>query len=268
MNTPADRVVRAARSIEQTGKAQAYELRAAEIVAWTEVLATVGPNDWSRRTSCALWDIKDIVGHLCGHAEEDLRPWLFPLRDRRAARRHPQMSYIDGHMQVQVEEHREMTPAQVHERFLWLWPRANRRLCRIPGVIRRVRVPTGMPAPSKISIGYLHDVIHARDLWMHRGDVCQAIDTPFTPGTHAGAVIEQVLRDLDDQWSGPTVLLELTGVTSGAWQLGDGQPVATIRADAVTYMRCLSGRNDGPTLEVVTGDASARDVVSAARVLF
>src|SRR5882757_3216195 len=89
MTRPADRAVRAARSIEKTGQAQAHELRAAEIVAWTEVLGSLGPDDWSRPSVCALWDVKDIVGHLCGHAEEDLRPWLFPLRDRRAARPSP-----------------------------------------------------------------------------------------------------------------------------------------------------------------------------------
>jgi len=268
MTRPADRAVRAARSIEKTGQAQAHELRAAEIVAWTEVLGSLGPDDWSRPSVCALWDVKDIVGHLCGHAEEDLRPWLFPLRDRRAARHHPEMSYIDGHMQVQVEEHRGMTPAQLHERFLRLWPRANRRLRHIPGFIRRLRVPTGLPRPSKISVAYLHDVIHPRDLWMHRDDVCQATGTPFAPGGHDPAVVEQVLRDLDDQWSGPTVVLELTGAARGAWQLGAGQPVATLRTDAMAYMRTVAGRHENPALEVLTGDPSARAAVTAARVLF
>jgi uncharacterized protein (TIGR03083 family) len=257
-----------ARSIEKTGKAQAYDLRATEIAAWSELLDGLGREDWSRPTPCTLWDVKDMVGHLCGHAEEDLRPWLFPLRDRRAARRHPQMTYIDGHMQVQVEEHREMTPAQVHERFVRVWPRANRRLRRVPGFIRRLRVPTGLPQPSKVSIAYLHDVIHPRDLWMHRDDVCRAIGAAFAPGMHTGAVVEQVLRDLDEQWSGPSVVLELTGATSGAWQLGLGLPVATVRADAVAYMRCLAGRGDDVALEVVAGDPSARAAGTAARVLF
>ncbi|HEX3827551.1 MAG TPA: maleylpyruvate isomerase family mycothiol-dependent enzyme, partial [Sporichthyaceae bacterium] len=268
VTTPADRAVRTARSIESTTKAQAFELRAAEIVAWTELLATLGPDDWSRPTPCSLWDVKDIVGHLCGHAEEDLRPWLFPLRDRRAARRHPQMSYIDAHMQVQVEEHRGMTPAQVHERFVRVWPRANRRLRRVPGIVRRLRVPTGLTQPSKVSIAYLHDVIHARDLWMHRDDLCRAIGTEFAPGPHTPDVVEQVLRDLDEHWPGPTVILELTGAADGAWQLGVGAPVATVRADAVSYMRALAGRDSDPAAQVVTGDPSAAPLVTAARVLF
>jgi uncharacterized protein (TIGR03083 family) len=268
MTTPADRVVPAARMIAETGKTRAYELRAAEITLWTDLLAALGTHDWSRPTVCTLWDVKDVVGHLCGHAEEDLYPWLFPLRDRRAARRHSEMSYIDGHMQVQVEDHRGLSPAQLHDRFLRLWPRANRRLRRIPELIRRRQVPTGLPQPPKISLSYLHDVIHARDLWMHRHDLCQATGKPFVIGAHSRAVVEQVIRDLDHQWSGPAVILELTGAAGGGWQLGAGKPVATVRADAVEYMRTLAGRHDAPALEVVTGHAAVRTAVTAARVLF
>jgi hypothetical protein len=103
---------------------------------------------------------------------------------------------------------------------------------------------------------------------MHRDDVCQATGKPFTTGGHDSVVVEQVLRDLDDQWSGPAVVLELTGVVSGVWQLGAGEPVAAVRADAMEYMRTLAGRQDAPALELVTGDRSACSAVTAARVLF
>jgi uncharacterized protein (TIGR03083 family) len=268
MTTPADPTVRAARSIEQTGKAQAYVLRAAEIATWTDLLASLGEDDWSRRTVCTLWDVKDIVGHLCGHAEEDLRPWLFPLRDRRAAKRHPELSYIDRHMQVQVEEHRELSASQLRDHFVKVWPRANRRLRRIPGFVRRLQVSTGLTQPPKISLAYLHDVIHLRDLWMHRDDVCRATGKTVVLGTQDQTAVEQVIRDLDEQWSGPAVVLELTGAAKGAWRLGGGEPVATVRADAVEYMRTLAGRHDDPAVEVVTGDPPARAAITAARVLF
>ena len=39
MTTPADRAVPVARSISKTGQAQAYQLRAAELAAWTDLLA-------------------------------------------------------------------------------------------------------------------------------------------------------------------------------------------------------------------------------------
>jgi uncharacterized protein (TIGR03083 family) len=178
------------------------------------------------------------------------------------------MSKIDRHMQVQVEEHRELSPAQLHDRFLRLWPRANRRLRGTPDLIRRLQVPTGLPEPPKISLAYLHDVIHLRDLWMHRDDVCQATGKPFVIGTHDRAAVEQVLRDLDGPWSGPAVVLELTGAAGGTWQIGTGEPVATVRADVVEYMRTLAGRRDDAALELVTGDPSACAAITAARVLF
>jgi uncharacterized protein (TIGR03083 family) len=260
MTTPADRAVRAARSIEKTGKAQADQLRAAEIAAWIDLLASLGHDDWSRPTVCTLWDVRDVVGHVCGHAEEVLRPWLFALRERRAGRRHPTMSKIDGHMQVQVDEHRELPPAQVRERFARLWPRANRRLRRTPNLIRRLQLPTDVPDSPKIGVAYLHDVIYLRDLWMHRDDICEASGKPFAIGSHDGAVVEQVLRDLDQQWSGPAVFLELTGSVKGVWQLGAGEPAATVRIDAVNYMRTLAGRHDAPAADVVCSTDRRRRV--------
>jgi hypothetical protein len=63
------------------------------------------------------------------------------------------------------------------------------------------------------------------------------------------------------------VLLELTGPAGGRWALGDGSPVATVRADAVAYLRALSGRNDHPALEA-DGDHAAATAGAAARVVF
>jgi hypothetical protein len=70
-----------------------------------------------------------------------------------------------------------------------------------------------------------------------------------------------------DDSSGP-VVLELTGGAGGTWLVGDGRPIATVRADAVAYMRTLAGRDDDPVLEVVSGDSSARAATAAARYPF
>ena len=42
---------------------------------------------------------------------------------------------------------------------------------------------------------------------------------------------------------------------------------ATVKADAVDYLRALSGRNDHPDLQV-TGDPTAEAAAAAARVIF
>src|SRR6266508_3999038 len=53
----------------------------------------------------------------------------------------------------------------------------------------------------------------------------------------------------------------------GRRTLGQGAPVATVRADTVDYLRALSGRNDHPNLQV-DGDHTTAAAVAAARVVF
>lgn len=111
------------------------------------------------------------------------------------------------------------------------------------------------------------DALGLRDLWMHRVDLARATGRPLVLGAHDREIVAQVIADLGHAWDGPPVLLELTGPAGGGWTLGDGTPVATVRADAVGYLRALSGRDDHPALEV-NGDEAAAAVLAAACVVF
>jgi hypothetical protein len=111
------------------------------------------------------------------------------------------------------------------------------------------------------------DVLAPRDAWMHRVDLARATDHQLAVGDADRAIVAQVVRDLGLAWTSPPVLLELTGPAGGAWALGVGPPVTTIRADAIEYMRTLAGRNNQPVLEV-RGNQSTAALAAAARVLF
>jgi hypothetical protein len=50
--------------------------------------------------------------------------------------------------------------------------------------------------------------------------------------------------------------------------IGSGEPVASVRADAVTCMRSLAGRDSDAAVEFVDGDAPALAVIRRARVVF
>jgi hypothetical protein len=63
------------------------------------------------------------------------------------------------------------------------------------------------------------------------------------------------------------VLLELGGPAGRRWRLGKDVPAATVRTDAVGYLRAVSGRDDHPALEV-DGDPAAAAAAAAARVVF
>ena len=255
---------------EQIGRADRARCRLhrdAELQAWHDLLASIEGDDWHRRTVCDEWDVADIAGHLIGHAEDVIKPWSFPRRWLKNKRVYPGVPRFDAHMMVQADEHRGTPPAEVRALFDRLWAKATRAISRNPELIRRFTMQVEDAPP--FSLGYIRDILLARDLWMHRDDVCQALGRPFDAGPYADELIGQVVYDLEASgpfWADrPAVLLELTGQGGGTYQVGRGEPVGRASVDAVSYMRTLSGRDDSP---VVTGDPAAAEAVASCRMPF
>jgi hypothetical protein len=134
--------------------------------------------------------------------------------------------------------------------------------------VRRSTVDSGIPGQPRWPVAYLLDVIFNRDLWMHRIDLARATGRPSVLGGHDQHIVAQVIHDLARGWSTASVALELTGRAGGSWLLGVGDPVAVVRADAVAYLRALSGRDDDVVLELLAGDATAVIPIRRARVAF
>ena len=257
------------RALAPTARADALWLLRAETSAWNALLATFTPGDWNAPTVCDRWSVRDVVGHLDGHAEEILRPWLFPFRDRAGARRHPGLGRLDAHMEVQVDGHRRRSVDDLPQRFARDWDRAIRRLAHCPELVRARRIATGIDALPFLTLGTLADVIYLRDLWMHRDDVCRATGRLAVRQPQDTEVVAQVLRELDrDFWSGPGIVLELTGDVVATWAFGAPPFATTVRADARHFMRVLAGRASTPELALASGDATVRDALAATRVPF
>lgn len=238
---------------------------------WHELMTSLDGSDWKRRTVCSAWDVADIVGHLCGQAEDVNKPWSFPLRERRAKRAYPGVVLLDAHMMIQADDHRGTPPDELRARFDRLWAKATRTIARNPGFIRNFTVKLeGIPGFETLSLGYIQDILLARDLWMHRDDVCQALGREFDAGPYAEEVVAQVMLDLVDGpfWKGTPVVLTLTGQGGGTYRLGQGDPIATVRTDAVGYMRTLSGRDDNPVVVLVEGDPAGAEAVATCRMPF
>ncbi|GAA0620973.1 maleylpyruvate isomerase family mycothiol-dependent enzyme [Kribbella sandramycini] len=258
----------AAADISRADRPRCAEHRAAELQAWRELLASIEGDDWHRRTVCDAWDVADIAGHLIGQAEDVNLPWSFPRRLRKAKRVYPGTPKFDAHMMVQADEHRGTPPAELRLAFDRSWAKATRKIRTNPALLRRISMSVDEIPGFSLDLGYIQDILLARDLWMHRDDVCQALDRPFDAGPYAGELIAQVMRDvLDGPFWGdrPAVELELTGQGGGTYRLGRGEPVGHAQVDAVAYMRTLSGRDDDP---VVTGDPAAAEAVAGCRMPF
>lgn len=255
-----------AAAIPQTTPDAAREVRAAQMQALLDLVATFQEDDWDRPTDCDRWTVREMIAHVVGAADEALhfrvflRHWVLLPR-----RRYPELSVLDGANECQVDDRRDRSGTQIAVELADLGPRAMRALATLKR--RRLRVPKSDPLLPGASMVYMFDVIAPRDVWMHRVDAARAIGRPLVLGEHDRQVVAQVVRDLGRAWQGPAVLLELSGPAGGVWTLGDGEPVATVVADAVEYLRTLSGRNDAPELSAA-GDSSAIAAVRTARVVF
>ena len=253
--------------IGRAGRESCRIHRDAEIQAWHDLLASIEAAEWHRRTVCDEWDVADITGHLIGQAEDVITPWSFPRRFRKAKRVYPGKPRYDAHMMVQADEHRGTPPAELRVLFDRVWAKATRKISRNPELLRRITMQ--VEDTPRMSLGYVHDILLARDLWMHRDDVCQALGRPFDAGPYAEEMIAQVIYDLEAAgplWGErPAIVLELTGHGGGTYRLGRGEPVGRAAVDAVSYMRTLSGRDDEPA---ISGDPTAIEAVTTCRMDF
>ena len=258
----------AAHRLPQTDRDQAAAIGEAEGAATVTLLRQLRDGDWQRPTDCTEWDVRSMVSHLVGQCEDGNSLRTMMRRELVGKRRYPDKAGVDAHMAVQVDDHRSETGPDLVEHFARLWPRAVAARRRRPGLMRRTTVNSGIPSMPRFTIGYLLDIIYNRDLWMHRIDLVHATGHPRVAGEHESRIVEQVIRDLALGWTGRPVALELTGHAGGSWQIGSGQPIAHVRADAVAYMRSVAGRDDNPAMELVSGDQCGLAPLQKARVVF
>jgi uncharacterized protein (TIGR03083 family) len=257
--------------ILQTPPGRAADVATAELEAELALLETLDDRDWSRRTDCVGWDVHDLTAHLVGEYEEIIRPRVLLRRLRKGHRRYPRLSRLDAHNQQQINELGDQSGAELIAALARLGPRAIRARRRLRGPLRRLPVARLFPEDAQrlpdAGLGYMLDVIMLRDAWMHRVDLARATTRPLVLGEHDREVVSQVVRDVGRSWKGPSVLLELTGPAGGRWLLGNDDPAATVRTDAVGYLRAVSGRDDQPALEA-DGDPVAVAAAATARVVF
>lgn len=209
------------------------------------LLGDLGDDAWRAPTDCVGWDVRAIVAHLAGGAR-----WPIALRElvrqaRQGRRLRPDGDLVDGMNEVQVRERADHTPGQLLEELAAVAPRAVRARARLPRPIRAMPMRFGPPLGTQ-PFGYLTDRILTRDAWLHRVDICRAVDRPLLlTADHDGRIVADVV----DEWAqlhGQPFELILTGPAGGTWQ--HGAAGETIELEAITFCRILSGRAAGEGL--------------------
>ena len=123
---------------------------------------------------------------------------------------------------------------------------------RLPSPLRRFKLlldqggstPPGMPA--KLSLGHAMDVVHTRDVWLHRIDIARA--TGHSVDLDSGGD-RRVVEDVVAEWAGrhgQPFHLTLTGPDGGEFRHGEGEP--HLELDPAEFCQILSGRAPGDGL--------------------
>lgn len=230
----------------------ALRLAADEYDRFLDQLRALRPEDWSARTECPAWDVRDMASHVLGMAamSASLREQAHQLRASSKAAKATGESELDALTALQVRERAHLSPAELVETFAATAPRAAKGRRRTPAFVRRMRMPgeqpTGPNAPGEAwSFGFLVDVVLTRDTWMHRVDIARATGRePVLTSEHDGVLVDDVVREWAQRHGEPCTLV-LTGPAGGTWTFGGGTELS---ADAVEFCRSVSGRDPLPGL--------------------
>ena len=242
-------------SVPPIGHREAATLATDELDAMVELLRRLTPEEWTKPTSCELWDVRAMVSHVVAMAEAQasVREFAHVSRIARSAVRRDGGAVIDAMTATQVRERAALTPDELVDRLVEVAPRAVRARRRTPAPLRwGVRLKQDPPFEERWTLGYLFDVICNRDPWMHRLDISRATGRPMRlrPG-HDGRLVADVVAEWARRHGRPFTLV-LTGPAGGRWRADTpGTPGAggeEIELDALDFCWALSGRAPGTGL--------------------
>jgi len=231
------------------GHREAMVLAATEFDRMTAQLRALAPDDWTRPTVCALWDVRAMAAHVLGMAEAQASFRQF-VHDFRAAGKRSGGKMIDEMSATQVRERSAMTPGSIISGLAAAAPKAVRARRRTPAAVRwAVRLTNDPPFDAeRWRYGYLVDIIFTRDTWMHRLDISRAAGHPMelTAG-HDGRLVADVVAEWAGRHGKPFALT-LTGQAGGQWRSAEAGE--HLELDALDFCWIVADREPGTGLMV------------------
>jgi uncharacterized protein (TIGR03083 family) len=236
-------VMNDARDIPDVTPAEAESLTQTELSRLLALLESLDLEDWAKPTACTEWNVRDMPAHQAGaYASgtgygELIHQYMAALKPGQLAE--------DAINTRQLTDRAAKSPAELIAEIKQDGAKAVHNWAY--GF--RLLKPWGTPHPAVGWLGmrYLMLVVHSRDTWIHRLDICRATGRTFEQTRlHDGRINELVVRDLarslQRKLDRKTIALELEGIAGGRWRIGDGHPAATIRMDTLDFNIYASGR--------------------------
>ena len=252
---------------------EAYALLQVQLERLLALLETLNAADWNQPTACTLWNVRDMLAHqVGGYASGTGYAEMIRQYTRIPA---PGQLPEDAINAYQLRQRAGRSPAQLIADLRAAGPLASRNWAYGFHLAKLLAIPH--PIAGILTVRHLMLVIHSRDTWMHRLDICRATGRAFEQtAQQEGRIVALVMLDLAKRLrprlGGQAVRFELAGVAGGAWQVGAGQPAAAIHMDALDFSIYVSGRyrfDEARARAEFSGDAGlAEKALRQSAVLF
>lgn len=243
---------------------EAHALLETALERFVALVETLGPEDWNRPTACTAWNVRDMVAHQAGGyaSGTGYREMVRQYATLPKAGQLPEDAIND----LQLRERAGRSPAELMAELRRVGPIAIHKWARHFRLIKPIAIPH--PVGGLLSVQHLMWVIHSRDTWMHRLDICRATQREFQQTReHDGRIVALVMRDvglrLRKLLGARAVVFDLSGVAGGVWKVGAGEAAATIQMDALDFNILASGRftyAEGRAKATVTGDVALAEL--------
>jgi uncharacterized protein (TIGR03083 family) len=218
---------------------------------WNRLLTLIDSltsEEWQRPTDCAGWDVRAVMGHLLGMLalQADPEERARQLKAAAALSARNNTLRIDELTGLQVAEHAALSTAELRAALHRAVPRGLAARRDLPPEVQRAPYDPELPGEGMWTVGYLFDIIHTRDPWLHRVDICRATGrTLELSPEHDGRIVENVVAEWRGKHAQPFELT-LTGPAGGRYLAGGGGEQHEL--DAIEFCRALSGRAPGTGL--------------------
>jgi uncharacterized protein (TIGR03083 family) len=235
-------------SIPVLGHDEAMRLAEVEYDRLLAVTDELREDEWSQPTECPGWDVKDMLGHVLGMLElqSDGEERVRQIKTAAGIAAQTGGLRLDALTALQVREHATLAPGELTRALHAAVPRALAARSAFTAEQRAATYESELPGEAPWTIGYLFDIIHTRDPWIHRTDISRAIGREVAlSADHDGRIVADVVVD----WArrhGQAFTLTLSGPAGDAFCAGAGG--GDLDLDAVEFCRILSGREHGTGL--------------------
>jgi uncharacterized protein (TIGR03083 family) len=252
---------------------EAHTLMGEALERFLKLVETLAPEDWDKPTACTAWSVRDMLAHQAGGYASGTG-YREMIRQYSTLPKKGQLPE-DAINDLQVRERAAHSPTKLIAELRQVGPVAIQKWAYQFRLVKPIAIPH--PVGGLLSLRHLMWIIHSRDTWMHRLDICRATGREFhqTP-EHDGRIVALVMRDLGrtlhKKLGGQAVIFDLGGVAGGTWKVGSGEATATIQMDALDFNIFASGRfnyAEGHAKATLNGDMTLAELaLQKAMVLY